>query len=142
MTEEQLANLRRLADQATTGPWRYASEKEAGDNWLICFGTGRDNCSHYVSHFVTTDHVHAEDLQGDASTDAEFVVAARTGVPALLDALAAMTKRAEAAEAKLARMYDVYASECNDIGGPGRMTCDEWLHHMTDAANWTQEAQP
>jgi carbamoyl-phosphate synthase large subunit len=82
MTDEQLANLRRLAEQATTGPWRYASEKEAGDNWLICFGTGRDNSSHYVSHFVTTNNVHATDVQGDARTDAEFVAAARRGLDA------------------------------------------------------------
>ena len=95
MTDEQLANLRRLADRATTLPWRVATGDEAGDNWLVGFGRSTaDNCT----YFVTTDRVHASELQGDARSDAEFVATARTAVPKLLDALAAMTARAEAAE--------------------------------------------
>ena len=59
MTDEQLANLRRLADKATTPPWRVATEDEAGDNWLVGFGRSTaDN----RTYFVTTDHVHASEL--------------------------------------------------------------------------------
>ena len=84
MTDEQLAELRRLASKATTPPWRVATDADVDDNWLVGFGRSvHDNQTYYV----TTDHVHASELEGDAKTDAEFVAACRTAVPKLLDAL-------------------------------------------------------
>jgi hypothetical protein len=90
MTDEQLANLRRLADAATPGPWEFSwswqkprnkPEHEAWSQGPTHSGGGLASCA-----------PQAED-------DARFIVAARDAVPALLDDLAAMTQRAERAEA-------------------------------------------
>ena len=88
MTTEQRIDpeaLRRLADAATEGPWEAdhseednSSIKEVGREWWdgLAFA-GR-------------------------KSDAEFIAAARTAVPALLDALAAAERRATRAEAQSA----------------------------------------
>ena len=100
MTDEERAQLRALADAATSAPWRVATEDDAGDNWMVCMGRSLDGHTYYV----TTDHVHASELEGDARNDAEFIAACRLGVPKLVDALASTIHRAEQAEARLAWM--------------------------------------
>lgn len=100
MTDAERAQLRALADAATSAPWRVATEDDVSDNWLVCIGRSLDGHTYYV----TTDHVHASELEGDARNDAEFIAACRLGVPKLVDALASTIHRAEEAEAKLAWM--------------------------------------
>ena len=100
MTDAERAQLRALADAATSPPWRVATEDDVSDNWLVCIGRSLDGHTYYV----TTDHVHASELEGDARNDAEFIAACRLGVPKLVDALASTIHRAEEAEAKLAWM--------------------------------------
>jgi len=142
VTDEQLANLRRLADKATTPPWRVATDADVGDNWLVCMGGSIDDNHTY---YVTTDHVHASELEGDARTDAEFVAACRTAVPKLLDTLAAATQRAETAEAKLAAipvatLRHLESEQPIDTNDPNEMRwceVDEWLRTLE-----CREAQP
>lgn len=78
LTTARLAELRRLADEATPGPWEHSKAYRlnvvAPDGQII----GR------VSGSMVTDAV-GESFNG---TNAAFIAAARSAVPALLDALA------------------------------------------------------
>ena len=77
LTDEQLANLRQLADAATPGPWEpWDGSLHVGFAHWVVAGSYRVTRSNNVD-------------------DTRFIIAARTAVPELLDALAATTKRAE-----------------------------------------------
>ena len=85
MTDEQIANLRRLAEQATPGQWRTFVRSTDG----------------MADDFLGVDLEGPPDAvrgQFARKEDVDFIVAARTAVPELLDALVAMTQRAEQAE--------------------------------------------
>jgi hypothetical protein len=75
------------ANAASTGPWRINTSDKMGEDWLIGgFGLGRDDDgTHY--YIVTTDGVRASrfDNSEGAKSDAEFIAAARTDVPALIE---------------------------------------------------------
>ena len=91
MDNEQFANLRRLTEQATPGPWQTFVRSTDG----------------IVNDMLGVDVEGPPDsMRGQYANlaDAEFIVAARDAVPDLLDALAAMTQRSEQAEAKLATL--------------------------------------
>lgn len=88
--------LRRQADGATEGPWMF--DRDQNDGWMVVFGGN--------------DHPHGYSIIGANEyldpADAEFIAAARTAVPALLDALAAAEHRATRAEAQSeARRIDI-----------------------------------
>lgn len=69
---ETLARIRAQADAATEGPWAWASRTTVdGDQWAV---------------FDKQDHALAENRDG-WGPDAEFIAAARTDVPRLVDAL-------------------------------------------------------
>ena len=81
MTQDELAAIRERTKNAGTPPWRVAVDDEGGDNWLVAaMGTSLDGKNYYV----TTDHVHASEYEGDAATDADFIAHARTDIPELL----------------------------------------------------------
>ena len=74
---ETLARIRAQADAATDGPWTWATHSTAdGDEWAV---------------FSPTDWALATNRDGWGG-DAEFIAAARTTVPALVDALEAVLK--------------------------------------------------
>ena len=78
---ETLARIRKQADAATEGPWRYVSIFEVGG--YVEDGRGRELFD------------WAQDDAGTICTpdaDAEFIAAARTNVPHLVDALDAVLK--------------------------------------------------
>lgn len=87
--------LRKLADAATEGPWHWDPPSDeawpSGDESLLAgeevvlYGWGYD----------------ASGIEG-SDEDRAFIAAARTAVPALLDALAAAEHRATRAEAQSA----------------------------------------
>jgi hypothetical protein len=79
--DEYLAAVAERARSATTGPW-LAVERDDGDNWSVCWscGTGRD----MKHHAVTTDSIHASEVDGDAPDDAAFIAHAREDIPLLL----------------------------------------------------------
>jgi hypothetical protein len=84
-TAEQRQEWARLAEAATTAPWTVEAGEYSGKDWLIGIvavhlGGSMDG----QSYAVTTDHVHASELDGDARTDAAFIAASRAAVPALL----------------------------------------------------------
>jgi hypothetical protein len=58
----------------TTGPWRVETRENEGHNWLIASLGASEDGKDYI---VTTDGVHASEYDGDAKSDAEFIVWAR-----------------------------------------------------------------
>ena len=85
--------LRALADAATPGPWEYEWDEDEGEI-TVRAGTARVGEDGFApGSYVTTDmileHEDAwpEDSGEQHAADAEFIAAARTAVPALLDQL-------------------------------------------------------
>ena len=83
--------LRRLADAATAGPWENARN---GVQQSLDAATKAGDYRYEGVGIVPEEYVRQD--------DAEFIAAARTAVPALLDALAAAEHRATRAEARAA----------------------------------------
>lgn len=87
--------LRRLADAATEGPWHW--DPPSDDEWPSAdesLRAGKDLVLHGWGY-------DASGISG-SDEDRAFIAAARTAVPALLDALAAAEHRATRAEAQSA----------------------------------------
>ena len=79
---EGIARIEKIARRVSTGPWKHDSAKNFGDNWLIAsFGVDENN----AKWLLTTDHVHASELSGDAEADAEFCSIARYLLPLLIE---------------------------------------------------------
>ena len=72
---EILARIRKQADAAREGPWDYQRGHDTPSGWFDAYVLGADG-----------ESVVSEAFDGDA----EFIAAARTTVPALLDALEAV----------------------------------------------------
>lgn len=89
ITPDERAAMRALADAATRAPWE-ASRDDLTDDM---------NVVHDQEHRVWVAHTGTRGMVG-AEPDAEFIAAARTAVPRLLDAL-------DTAEAK-ARLVETY----------------------------------
>lgn len=82
MTNDELDAIRHRVNKASTGPWTIEIGPYTGSNWIIAsLGASVHDG---LPYHVTTDGVHASELSGDARTDAEFIVHARTDIPALL----------------------------------------------------------
>lgn len=84
----RLAELRALADAATTGPWRtYATDRqddgiEVTERVYVMGGT-----RHSVAYVGRAD---VDDLHDPIAADARLIAASRTALPALLDAVEAV----------------------------------------------------
>lgn len=74
MTENERADLRRLHEAATPGPWVHTTDAMTGSEW----GYIRPGVSAAPLAQMWRNH-------GRLMPDAEFIAAARTAVPALLD---------------------------------------------------------
>lgn len=104
MTAEERAELRRLAEAATPGPWKVEEYEEWDDS-------GRRLCW-YV------DMPGNEDSTVLLEMDAAFIAAARTAVPALLDEVDQL--RAEATQQRVDVLFHVKLAE--------RHPDHPWLH--------------
>jgi len=80
VTEEELTKLEELANKSTNRPWILAMDEQIGDNWLVALGRSLDG----HSYAITTHNVHASELEGDALTDAQYILAASNAVPGLV----------------------------------------------------------
>ena len=86
MNESQLKAIEERANKASNAPWIVEAGDYSGANWMIgatsvfLGGSAWDDKSYYI----TTQNVHASELEGDAKTDAEFIAHARSDVPALI----------------------------------------------------------
>ena len=114
-----LGAFRARAEAATEGPWTWASHTTAdGDEWAV---------------FDPADHALASNRDGWAP-DAEFIAHARSDIPALLDEVERVRvvrniwrKRANRAEAALARVRALVADTGNTSTGPTYALCADVL---------------
>ena len=90
MTTADRNRLRKLADAATPGPWENTRN---GVQQTIGAATKVGDYKYEGVGIVPEEYVRQE--------DAEFIAAARTAVPALLDALASAEDRATQAKARI-----------------------------------------
>ena len=90
MTTADRNRLRKLADAATPGPWENTRN---GVQQTIDAATKVGDYKYEGVGIVPEEYVRQE--------DAEFIAAARTAVPALLDALASAEDRATQAKARI-----------------------------------------
>lgn len=81
LTPARMAELRRLADEATGGEWRFEPEGDSECGEPGC-------CSDHWYNRVWADGVVIVESHHMSAADAAFIAAARSAVPALLDALA------------------------------------------------------
>lgn len=81
-----LPRLIELNETLTTGPWKADIEKNTGNNWLVA-GTFGNSSIDGKDYILTTDHVHASEVQGDAKTDAEGLAELRNLLPRIIEAL-------------------------------------------------------
>jgi hypothetical protein len=89
---EELAELERLSEQATIGPWIARTDMDEG--WLVCsLGNSSEDGNDW--HVMTTP-MSCSELNGDAKTDAAFIAAAREAVPRLIAEVRKMTALYEA----------------------------------------------
>jgi len=78
LSDEELARLERLSEAATPGPW--TSSLEGRDHWG-------------GSHFLLTPNGDIELSLGASDADYDFIAAARTLMPRLLQELRALRAR-------------------------------------------------
>lgn len=90
--------LRRLADAATEGPWEAQDyDDNPGDEGSCVLTHEPERGTRAIAYAIAYPWTTPE----SCNADAEFIAAARTAVPALLDALAAAEHRATRAEARI-----------------------------------------
>lgn len=84
--DEMAAKFRDLEERANAPVMVQLDPDKVHDNWLLAFGgcvrDGKD-----IEVTVTTDHVHASQMRGDALDDAECYVALRNNLPLVIAAL-------------------------------------------------------
>lgn len=91
--ERLIVELEVLMPLISTGPWMADTKDNVGKNWMLAsFGQARDN----AEWILTTDHVHASELDGDAEADAKFCALARNLLPLLIQELTRLREKAEA----------------------------------------------
>jgi len=102
LTPEALAELRRLLDAATPGPWMVDDE---GDDVAVIVDEGDE-----FSFIQIAADLHQGD---DGLTDARLIAAAVNALPALLDAAA--ERDALAAKVERVRVFaEQMVSDCDD----------------------------
>lgn len=100
----RLDEIAARAEAATCGPWLHKDDK-GGDGWpVMVVGNSQEDGK---DHTVWTSPMPASEVDGDASTDAAFIAAARTDVPELVAAL-------RRAVWLLTRLNDANDTETND----------------------------
>ncbi len=131
MNESQLKAIEERANKASNAPWIVEAGDYSGANWMIgatsvfLGGSAWDDKSYYI----TTQNVHASELEGDAKTDAEFIAHAREDVPALIAEVRALRDRLAAVPVdSILYMIDPFADGGTDAatGAAHWQAIDAW----------------
>lgn len=100
LTDKQIAEIRERVERATVGPWKSKYDYDS-DGHVIRMGTALNSPGRYESHHIINySHcLYPEDghQYKEAESNAKFIVAARVDVPALLDTIAELRFRLNAA---------------------------------------------
>ena len=100
ITTTRLNEIKHRVYLATKGPWKAVKKSDfKGENWPVAWSTGVSYTPEEDTEagvYITTDSVHASELDGDALTDAEFMAHARTDIPDLVEEVERLRAVAEA----------------------------------------------
>ncbi len=110
MTPEERAELRKLADAATPGPWRACCDHQPDSHPCRLVTTDDDGV---LSDLVATTHVEDELGRKD---DQRFIAGARAAVPALLDEVDRLESRQQEHLQLIAKLTreTPYPDECDE----------------------------
>ena len=128
MNESQLKAIEERANKASNAPWIVEAGDYSGANWMIgatsvfLGGSAWDDKSYYI----TTQNVHASELEGDAKTDAEFIAHAREDVPALIAEVRALWSKLDAVPVEAIRKVRTAA----EMDGYTNDDFDEWFYEF------------
>lgn len=92
--KKRLAEIRERAEKATPGPWvhsYFGTQVLTGDNWnSVCR-------MHTCGNLPNCNNAHWEDGRGPKGEDsnAHFIAASRTDIPALLDLVEALLEKVQ-----------------------------------------------
>lgn len=121
MTREQLTAIKQRIEKATPGPWvgdrtDGTIKYQMGQSGCECAAESPWDCPHLV---LRVNHKSGDYgfLGQRRDEDAEFVMGARTDMPALVEAL----ERAQEALKEIARDNCIYWKACRD--NPAQMPC-------------------
>lgn len=88
LSDDYLAAVKQRVSEATTGPWQVERLKHIGENWSVgtFFETGYSDLDDPRGAIcgVSTNNIHASELNGFADRDAAFIAHARQDIPLLL----------------------------------------------------------
>lgn len=144
VTPEQRAEWRALADNATPGPWYRTDDAPESEAYIYIAYTGPDSTAPLSEWEVSTPATPAAEAWVDGhgrlggppaaeSLDASFISAARTAVPALLDALDAAERERDKAQRAARTLGKVVEDQCRDIA---RITRSEHMVSADGDADW------
>ena len=128
MNESQLKAIEERANKASNAPWIVEAGDYSGANWMIgatsvfLGGSAWDDKSYYI----TTQNVHASELEGDAKTDAEFIAHARSDVPALIAEVRRLRAKLDAVPVEAIRKVRTAA----EMDGYTNDDFDEWFYEF------------
>ena len=128
MNESQLKAIEERANKASNAPWIVEAGDYSGANWMIgatsvfLGGSAWDDKSYYI----TTQNVHASELEGDAKTDAEFIAHAREDVPALIAEVKRLRAKLDAMPVEAIRKVRTAA----EMDGYTNDDFDEWFYEF------------
>ena len=96
ISNEQLAELERLTNEATEGPWDAPKDVHSGAYYGV---KTQADVSHYRTRDICAMPLACPDDCIDNGYDARFIAAARTAMPQLIKAVRYLRKRLEEAHA-------------------------------------------
>lgn len=99
MNQEKIKELRKLCEEATPGPWL---QKDMPEGYFTCIGP--DFSKPHIAKVRNYVHPHGFITDGNSHADADFISAARTALPMLLDEVERLQKISKAAQAIAARL--------------------------------------
>lgn len=89
-TDRLVARCVELLEFITPAPWTHCGHEKLGRNWTIAsFGADAKG----RKWLLTTEHIRASEMYGDARVDAEFCAIARVLLPRLIEHWKADGKR-------------------------------------------------
>ena len=104
ITATRLNEIKYRVSLATKGPWLSVRNRDFNnENWALAWSTGYSyEEDSNVGMVVTTDGVHASELDGDAAYDADFIAHTRKDIPDLVEEVERLRAIVEAQSVALA----------------------------------------
>ena len=114
MTGQQIDRdrLRELAENATPGPWEADLDRHGETRGIWPTGPGEEQI---IGSYVAADGYDSQGWTGGTDEDLAFIAAARTAVPALLDALDQAEAEVKRLSWKCGHLADKYAQDTDEL---------------------------